>query len=43
MEANKIVAQHYKIVKPLFQINSYLYVQRTLLFTQSARSKTTKL
>lgn len=42
METNKIIAQNYQIVKPLFQINSYLYVQRTTLTIQSAHLKTMK-
>jgi hypothetical protein len=30
MEGIKIIANAYKIVKPLFQVRSYLYAQSTL-------------
>lgn len=42
METNKIIAQNYQIIKPLFQINSYLYVQRTPSITKFALLKPMK-
>ena len=42
METNKIIAQNYQIIKPLFQINNYLYVQRNPFITKFALSKPMK-
>lgn len=39
MEGAKIIANSYKIVKPLFQVRSYLYAQGTPPLTQSAASR----
>jgi hypothetical protein len=40
-EGIKIIADSYKIIKPLFQVRSYLYAQGKFYHTQSAPSKIT--
>jgi len=42
MDTNKIIAKSYQIVKALFQINSFLYVQRNSFLIKSAHWRITR-
>jgi len=41
MEGLRIIADSYQVIKPLFQVRSYLYAQGILLSTQFAVSTIT--